>query len=314
MAKPLILIPPPNNPTWPEVYIYKELAQLADHRTVISIDLPPAGTMDPEYSYQALQQLAAQVMRELHRLPEPAVILWCEAFTGLPTLVRSAEALIGWQNVTHVGLVHGGSFIPGDVMAWPLSTEATMLKQYDLLIAPSAYHLRLQSQVYPALPTEVKLWPLLGDVFEAQSRPRSLRQQQIVFPHRQIAEKGIEPFRHISRPGWKMIETSKKLQRPHYLDMLGESKAVFAAPVMETYGVALEEAMALGCCPVISRHPVYEELYGNLAIPVHWHDHSDASVNQALEEVENCPGFHYPIDRMVSYERSAAILRAALNA
>lgn len=256
----------------------------------------------------------------LPNLGLPDVLLYTEAYTALPTYYRSVEPLLKGPLVKkHVALLHGGSFIPGDVMAWEPKWEGKMLDQYDLLIAPSQYHYELQYEVYPSIPMVVARWPLNNDVHDIQEDdipPRHHRVDRLIFPHRMIPEKGWPLFASVIRdidPGdWTLTATHKGLSRHDYLQLLAESKAVFASATMETYGVAIEEAMALDCCPVLNRHPVYLELYGQC--DVHWHDETVSGVMRALRDVQTCSITHYDVDRSVSMSRSQRILQIAAEA
>lgn len=318
LSSTLMVVPPPNNDTWPEVYIYQALIQAGGANFMA---LPSASSVGVgEYTEDAHQRLmvrfATTILSYQHASEKmPEALLHTEAYTALPTYYRSVEPMLKDTVKFHAALVHGGSFIPGDVMAWPSLFEEEMLKQYDLLIAPSEYHKALQEDKYLNLPiTVVSRWPLNVDVLDHIPRPRSERHSRIVFPHRQIPEKGWDLFEHTrnhpDRPAnWQFAPTGKRYPRGEYLTLLGDSKAVFASATMETYGVAVEEAMALGCCPVLNNHRVYWELYKDCQ--VHWHAGTEESVLQALAEVETCTITHYVVDAEVNHARAERILTFA---
>jgi hypothetical protein len=290
----LYIVPPPNNFAWPEGGIYEQLIK-AGGRPLFP--MPKAVHGRTVYIAGAITDLSIAVNEELENswLTEHDAVLFCEAFTTDALQVRAVYGMTERPAPKLAALMHGGSFIPGDTLAFAPAIESAVLSAYNLTITPSGWARRLQRQSYPSIPCEIKNWPIDGTLVDIVSRPASERRRAIVFPHRQIHEKGLDLWRMLPEhlPGVEFVGTrgGVPLITADYWKLLGETKAVFASPTMETYGIAVEEAMAAGCCPVLLEHPTYLELYKeNL---VHWHTGSRESAATAIAEAMTCQLKHY---------------------
>lgn len=312
------IIPPYNNAGWPEVEVYNELARYArKHPTQVQCfnipleqnDKGPRGDyFSPRAQADAVESFTATFMRHAlggWLLPKD-VLLFIESWSPLPHIARVLSKQLGLGvGPRMVGVLMGGAALGEvDTLALPSWLEAQIAMCYDKLQAPSNYFADMYRSNnivdVAAWPLSSELWKAIGEIPHILSVQRT---NQIVFPHRQIPEKGIGLWNEVARTlstartimpdanvyrMWK-TRTARGLTKKQLYRLFHASRAVFAHSDMETYGVAVEEAVALGCCPVLNRHPVYEELYGEHA---HFHNGTLDGVTRALREVENCTTNH----------------------
>jgi hypothetical protein len=198
-----------------------------------------------------------------------------------------------WQ----AALVHGGSFIPGDTM--PSELEEQYLEQYNVTIAPTQWAADRQEEKYPSTLVQAARWPLAPDVHQLQRGwmpARIVRQTVINFPHRLIEQKGWPTFNRyfladpIDKNLNAYVPRRDQASREQYLAGLRDSQVIFADSEWETFGMAVAEGIALGCCPMLNEHPVYKELWGGNN--VHWHDGSEESIREAYAATRVCDEDH----------------------
>ena len=316
MSFDLQVVPPPNNETWAEVFLFKAITKtvspfnaFADHLTIR--DYSPVSLTRAMRSFNEKVELF--LADDSPRLPRQ--LLFTEAYTVMPLHLRYAQNFLAPDHRVEwmAALVHGGSFIPGDQMSNEV-TEGVLLHQYDVTIAPTQWAADLQQKQWPDVLVQVAPWPAAPDVHKAQlDLPRrEQRPNLVVNPHRLVEQKGIklwEEMRHFIHPPYRGAlvaargtpEQPLDRTRENYLNLLRSSKAVFANSEWETFGIAVMEAMALGCCPVLNHHPVYDELYANAQ--VHWHDGTKEGVAERFTEVMDCGIRHYKLSALDSMKR-----------
>ncbi len=314
----LYIVPPPNNFAWPEGGIYDQLIRFGGE-PFVPMRTHHTGRRSSNYAGTPLTDLTRAFNNELQlradTLSEDDALLFCEAFTTDALQVRVMYGMTERPAPKLAALMHGGSFIPGDTLAFAPAVESAVLSAYNLTISPSGWARRLQRQSYPRIPCEVRNWPIDGTLVDNVSQPASERRRDIVFPHRQIHEKGFDLWQmlptHLRGVGFVETRAGTPLLTADYWRMLGKTKAVFASPTMETYGIAVEEAMAAGCCPVLLEHPTYLELYKeNL---VHWHTGSVESATRAIREAMTCQIKHYTLGQRIMKTRAEEILSCAAS-
>lgn len=322
--KDVIVVRPPSIARWPELPIYGSVLEQGGR----PFDRISPASLFQDYTPKAVADRMVTFVQRLVELDlagkeDTSSMLFIEGLSSLPAHTRIVSSLHGWKPLRLVGLIHGGSFIPGDKrLAMHPWAEATAFGALDRTIVPSEWHAELQKKAYPDTEVTVARWPLppnlinvLTDIRRREYVPE--RKRRLVFPHRELPEKGVDLFRELGltrAPGWTYEYTKRNpdlVDQNRYYNYLLHSKAVFANATMETYGVAIEEAMVLGCCPVLNRHPVYEELYSRNN--VHWHDGSVFGVSKVLKEVEDCPGNHLKTDKGENNARAIRLLGLSLH-
>lgn len=326
MSFDLQVVPPPNNDTWAEVFLWQAIAKTVPAFNALANHLTTSREYSPVSLSRAMRSFNDEVELFLaddnHRLPRQ--LLFTEAYTAQPTHLRYAQNFLNEDNRVErmAALVHGGSFIPGDQMSDAAErTEGMMLRQYDVTIAPTQWAADLQTERWH-VPVQVAPWPLAPDVHKAQlDLPRREgRLHLMVNPHRLVEQKGIKLWSEVERmvnPPFRgsLVSARGTLRQPEsrtrgdYLSLLRASKAVFANSEWETFGIAVMEALALGCCPVLNHHPVYDELYSDAR--VHWHDGTPGSVAANLVEVMDCDIRHYKLSALDSMKRVLGIAAIA---
>ena len=310
----LLVVPPPNNFAWPEGGIFRLLIE-AGGRAFMPMGSAHVGE-ESGYSIDPITNLSRSFNESLQRFPldDNDVLLFCEAFTTDPLQVHVVAGMTQRPRPKIVSLMHGGSFIPDDELALPYQIEGAVLSANDLTVSPSGWAWRLQREAYPSLPCEIRNWPIDGAPSVLFGRMESAnRLPSIVFPHRRIAAKGYPLWERLPNEMPDVVFTETRVGRPmprdQYWSLLVKTKAVFASPTMETYGIAVEEAMAAGCCPVLLDHPTYRELWGDNF--VHWHSGNTRSARQAIEAAMTCNVVHYTYSAAEHRQRAKEILACA---
>lgn len=182
-------------------------------------------------------------------------------------------------------LLHGGTFVPGDLHDdnWTKLAENLWWELYDIVYLPSKY---AQSKIPSKYirKTAILPWGLDGiqsDKYKLEWQERDL---DVVFPHRISSDKGFERFCSISSrlPNVSFYITSPSLENKKYQSVIqnftnvklipavdrtelykimGRSKVVLSCSRQELYGYSVLEACNAGCIPVLPNDQVYVEMY-----------------------------------------------------
>jgi len=204
-------------------------------------------------------------------------------FPGLDML-RYMEEINGTK-ILKASLLHGGTFVPGDLYYWPWLKKAESLWSFifDRIYAPSEYLKRLVPDdwrdkvgVFPWGMDHIR-WP-------EKALENCVAQAQVVFPHRLNSDKGIAEFYTIAEqlPNVPFIVTTpqsdiakakyKVLDLPNvkliagqsdeqHLRTLKSSKVVLSCAYQENFGYSIMKSTYLGCLPVLPRRAVYPEFF-----------------------------------------------------
>ena len=312
------IVPPYNNRGWPEVAIFAELRHYAQSASRTYALAMPSSEHGDGFSSSAQFEATYKFVWNLRELFEGGlfhvddVLLFTEALSPLAHIARVLAKQAGHGvGPRMVGMMHGGAAYPEDELALSGTIETSILTQFDLLLFPSVHARAPYYQL--GYTTKLRRWPLPSQIFDVPLAPK--QERWLVFPHREIAAKGIDLFHEVcdalevdaSRDAWQGRLLRGKDKTDLYREF-AKSKAVFANATMETYGVAVEEAVVLGCCPVLNRHPVYVEMYPY----AHWHDGTVDGVLAALKDVDRCAG--HGSTRQRTHKRSEDLIEAARNA
>ncbi len=305
----LRIVPPPNNLGWPEVAIYQGIRYYTRVTPLIPLGeehIPP----EDEYGYSAAINTHRRLCRTVGTLPKNSALL----FTELDPILPGLHALR--PDLYLSSLIHGGSFIPGDTMPWPPFLEQTTLEALDVVLSACVYHADLMRAVYYSTKIEITPYPLphiLPIMAEATRIKKEPRRSTVLFPHRCIPEKGYPEFLEASKlwsstkgknpVEWRVV---RGLDRKDFYRVLSEVKIIYAHPTMEVFGNAVEEGLAMGCCPVFSRHPSYVKRFENVG--VHWHDGTPEDICRATEEALECQEDHYHFTEEENRTRATRII------
>lgn len=94
--------------------------------------------------------------------------------------------------------------------------------------------------------------------------PSVKKEDIVIFNGRNVDEKQPYLFDLMSeRLPYTFINTQKEgLSKSEYYDLLNKSKVVVSFALQENFGYGIQEAVRLGCIPVLPNRLVYPELYG----------------------------------------------------
>ncbi len=180
--------------------------------------------------------------------------------------------------------MHAGSYDPQDFLArsgcryWALDLERGWIKAADRLLVGSRFHLHLIREhlgINVTLPqacvcgVPIKREALLaasGGVTPWEDRPRL-----VLFPHRLAPEKAPEEFARIQEihraiypesHRWTIWQRTRDVSRSKqdYYRLLAQARCVVSTARQETFGIAMQEGIALGAWAVAPRRCSYPEV------------------------------------------------------
>lgn len=93
--------------------------------------------------------------------------------------------------------------------------------------------------------------------------PKVKKDEIVIFNGRNVDEKQPYLFEIMKeRLPYKFINTQKlKLTKENYYDLLNRSKVVISFALQENFGYGIQEAVKLGCIPILPNRLVYPEFY-----------------------------------------------------
>jgi hypothetical protein len=176
--------------------------------------------------------------------------------------------MLGCHEWKFVGLFHAGTYDRWDQTAqhgmytWGEDLENAWFKIYDRVIVASDYHRDLLLRTRKVDSSGLYVVPWKVEV--PQDLVNVTKANQIVFPHRFNIEKQPVNFVHLKIPeGWRTKHTASvwaKTKREYY-EVLAESKICVSFSLQETFGIAMVEAVLLGCIPLVPDRLSYKEMY-----------------------------------------------------
>lgn len=202
---------------------------------------------------------------------------------GLEMVAYSAEKV--GKNLKIASLMHGGSFVNGDLLTsdWLARAEMTWLEINDRIYVPSEY-------AYSQLPDAFRKKAVV-ESWGVDSIPPALRTTEnrsggVLFPHRLSMDKGMENFiviaaalpevtftatspssAAVSEELRSALQQVPNIELLHFKDradlhaFMGSSAIVLSCAEQELFGFSVAEAVLNGCTPVLPRGQSYPELY-----------------------------------------------------
>lgn len=182
------------------------------------------------------------------------------------------------KKIELIGIMHAGTWDPHDFLfkqgcrSWAMHTERGWAEIYDRIIIATDFHKQLMISNCP-LRAEIERKFVRADfpVFRDDGlASNSDRRDVVVFPHRLAPEKDPAFFAEVERvfrekhgnrfADVQFIRTKDvcKTKRDYYR-LLSRSKVAFSSAKQETFGIAMLEAVALGCYPVAPDALSYKE-------------------------------------------------------
>lgn len=207
------------------------------------------------------------------------VVLLLDAWGPATTAALYMRETTG-RRVKVVGFYHAGASDPYDFLAragcgrWALDVERGWMRGLDLVLVGSAWSeamlrnslgLRHDTSVRVAVVgVPVHQGPLLEHATPWQQRGRV-----VVFPHRLAPEKQPHLFeaireahqaRYPDRPTQWVRTRDVYTDKAAYYRLIGRARCAVSCALQETFGIAMQEAVALGAYAVAPRRLSYPEV------------------------------------------------------
>lgn len=226
------------------------------------------GTM--HYKAQQVQLVAEHVNQGIIPRNERVIFIIHDGWFPVEQLAYMRD-MLGCYEWKFVGIFHAGTYDRWDQTAqhgmytYGEDLENAWFKIYDRIIVASNFHrdLLLRTRRVDSARISVIPWKV-----EVPQLPNVYKENWIVFPHRHDPEKQPEKYYAYHKPipeetlqnGWEFKSTKNCSKQDYYL-MLKKSKIAVSFSLQETFGIAMVEAVLLGCIPLVPDRLSYKEMY-----------------------------------------------------
>jgi hypothetical protein len=214
--------------------------------------------------------------------------LW---FPGLEMLAYMRDGLK--INFKIAGILHAGTYDPNDFltkqgMTWGEKLEESWFDIVDIIFVATDYHRRLlvNNRYIDYSKIKVTGLPIFDDF---TPRPMPKKEELIVFPHRLDDEKNPHLFTKLAYSldggdrGWRFLKTMNAwTDKKKYYSQLAKAKVAVSFADQETWGIAMQEALFLGCVPIVPDRLSYVEMYH----PMFRYSSYDEAVNMVAYGME----------------------------
>lgn len=188
-------------------------------------------------------------------------------------------------DVKIVLFMHAGTYDPHDFLTradmerWAAGIEYGWFQAADLILVGSEFHTRLLIETRGAEERKIAAtgYPILPSALPFLAEPWETRPPLVVFPHRLAPEKApweFERMREIFEASydypaeWVMTRDSKWVgtefdgysSKRAYYSLLSRARVVVSTARQETFGIAMQEGIALGAWAVAPARLSYAEL------------------------------------------------------
>ena len=171
-----------------------------------------------------------------------------------------------------VGLFHAGTYDPWDQLAqhkmytYGEDLENAWFRIYDRVVVGSNYHRSLLCESRNIRSEKIRVIPWKVEV------PKDLlnwpKGNIITFPHRMCPEKQVHRFyqlqEHVATLNlpYQVVSTEEECTTKRgYYSALAGSKIAVSFSLQETFGIAMREAVLLGCIPLVPDRLSYPETF-----------------------------------------------------
>lgn len=180
------------------------------------------------------------------------------------------------RDVKVVAFYHAGASDPDDFLArtrcatWAPDIERGWVKGCDAVLCGSGYSRRLLNRLEPYAAQNVHVvgLPIHADELQQHSTPWLSRSPLVVFPHRLAPEKDPAAFEAIREAHTARYPNERALwvrtrdvcsTKDDYYNLLGSARCVVSTARQETFGIAMQEGIALGAWAVAPHRLAYPE-------------------------------------------------------
>ena len=220
-------------------------------------------------------QQVANLAKMWSSVKDGDVILSLDAWGPSTTAALYMRQTTG-RKVKIVGFWHAGCWDPHDFLHrtgcadWGLHIERGWAAGSDLILCGSHFAADLIRRVEPRAKCEVIGVPVKQSSLRQYRTPWEDRDRLVVFPHRLAPEKGLDTYQEIADLYAKTYPRdrahfvrSRDLthSKREYYQLLGRSRVSLSCAHQETFGIAMQETIALGCHAVAPRRLSYPEVF-----------------------------------------------------
>lgn len=230
--------------------------------------------LDPVNTWHWKGTQVAQLAERWHEIQDGDVILSLDAWGPATTAALYMRQVTG-RKVHLAGYWHAGAWDPHDYLArvgcgpWALPIERGWARGLDLCLAGSHHSANLiRAHVAPEARIAVVGCPVRRNPIARYMTPWAERERVVVFPHRLAPEKGIDEWNEIvdrykSYYGSSHAEFIRSrdvyTNKASLYYLLGQARVVVSTALQETFGIVMQEGIALGAHPVAPRRLSYPE-------------------------------------------------------
>jgi glycosyltransferase involved in cell wall biosynthesis len=259
---------------WPD-----ELAELGFEVEVIKgIDvgsMDEGEFLDPIKTWEWKGSQVANLAAEWKKMKDGDAILITDGWGPATTAVAYMRETTG-KDVKLVAFFHAGSYDPHDFLArkgcrlWGLDIERGWYKACDLVLVGSEFHVDMIRQNLGILTDNVVAtgYPIHQDYLNIVGKPQEWesRNRLVVFPHRLAPEKQphlfekaeeIFNYKYPIKAEWKKTKEVCN-NKEEYYKLLGQARVVVSFARQETFGIAMQEGIALGAWAVAPNRLSYK--------------------------------------------------------
>lgn len=248
--------------------------------------------LDPTATWQWKGTQLAALASRWHEVRDGDVVLCLDAWGPATTAALYMRATTG-KRVKVVGFMHAGCFDPHDYLPrvgmapWALHVERGWAHGLDLVLCGSEHAADLlRRHLWPGVRCAVVGVPVKAGEIAQHRVPWSARASLVLFPHRLAPEKGLEDWNALVaqyEQVWGKDAATFVRTRDVYTDKaglydwLGRAKVVVSCARQETFGIVMQEGVALGAHPLAPARLSYPEvmrgeggLYHSITEAVQW--------------------------------------------
>jgi len=193
--------------------------------------------------------------------PHDVVVVLDAFWTGIPAIALTYLKL-QVPSIKVVAYAHAGSYLYGDITSGSEGHhkyEEALTQIYDLIFVASEYHKKKLLAAYPKTLVKVVGFPVVVPPIQAKKDARLT-----VLASVRSIQKGLDKVETVTRllkeAGLK-VKVGAGLTQQAFWNLCARATYVISLAEEETFGLAVAEAVALNCIPIVPNKAVYPELY-----------------------------------------------------
>jgi hypothetical protein len=257
-----------------------------DYKIVFGKSLNTAVSIGSVFNPVSISHYRATQLVRIHKLVAKGILRNGDVIFfddgQFPGVEQIAQYLpqIGYYNVRLYSFMHAGTWDKHDyvhrfnLVPWLFWEEQAWFNIFEKVFVATRFHRDLITKQFPQYADKVVVTGEPFNTDEILSQVKHIpdfkhRRWDIVYPWRVDTEKGITEFmqlvqrisRTLRRPVSYTIPVVENRSKREYYEILANSKIVLSAAKQETFGIAVAEAVVLGCIPVLPNALSYADIY-----------------------------------------------------